>query len=153
MPSYVFDPEELRELALRHVGKPVSQIVPALEQDLKAKYGELVHLDMPWVITPAGFMMYQVKADRTVVNHEEKPQAEVWKDKGNAAYVHLHTNVDLPTPSLSLRLFHLFHSVREVKNQREFDRSDQMMVKQVREKELTDRPFFFFVMWSFQRQV
>ncbi len=99
------------------------------------------------------FMMYQVKADRTVVNHEEKPQAEVWKDKGNAAYVHLHTNVDLPTPSLSLRLFHLFHSVREVKNQREFDRSDQMMVKQVREKELTDRPFFFFVMWSFQRQV
>ena len=33
------------------------------------------------------YLMYQVKEDRTIVNHvEEKSQAEVWKEKGNAAY-------------------------------------------------------------------
>jgi C-8 sterol isomerase len=61
MPYYAFDPEELREVALRHAGKPVPEIVPGLERDLKDRYGDLIHLDMPWVINPAGFMMYQVK--------------------------------------------------------------------------------------------
>jgi C-8 sterol isomerase len=61
MASYTFDPEELRDVALRHVGKPVSEIVSGLERDLKAEYGDLIHLDMPWVVNPAGFAMYQVK--------------------------------------------------------------------------------------------
>jgi len=61
MSSYAFDPEELRDVALPHVGKPVPEIILGLESDLKAKYGDLIHLDMPWVINPAGYMMYQVK--------------------------------------------------------------------------------------------
>lgn len=61
MARYVFDPHELRDLALRHVGKPVGVIAADLEQDLADKYGKLISRDMPWVITPAGFLMYQVK--------------------------------------------------------------------------------------------
>jgi len=59
--SYAFDPLELRDVALRHVGKPVPEIVAGLERDLKAEYGDRIHLDMPWVMSPAGFAMYQVK--------------------------------------------------------------------------------------------
>lgn len=61
MATFVFDPLELRDLALRHVGKPVPDIAADLEQDLADKYGDLISRDAPWVITPAGFLMYQVK--------------------------------------------------------------------------------------------
>lgn len=61
MSAYALDPDEIRELALPHVGKPPAQIMADLERDLAARYGDLIHLDMPWVTNPAGFAMYQVK--------------------------------------------------------------------------------------------
>jgi C-8 sterol isomerase len=61
MTRYALDPYELRDLALQHVGKPVPQIAADLEHDLVAKYGNMIQTDMPWVLTPAGFVMYQVK--------------------------------------------------------------------------------------------
>lgn len=61
MTRYAFDPFELRDIALQHVGKPVPEIVTDLEADLVAKYGDLINTDMPWVINPAGFVMYQIK--------------------------------------------------------------------------------------------
>ena len=34
MSSYAFRGEQLRDLALRHVGKPISELAPDLESDL-----------------------------------------------------------------------------------------------------------------------
>lgn len=58
---YVFEPDALHEIALRHVGKPPQEIATNLEAELKTTYGPLIHTDMPWMIQPAGFAMYHVK--------------------------------------------------------------------------------------------
>jgi hypothetical protein len=61
MARYAFEPQELREIALTHVGKPVPDIERDLVAELGARYPDLISTDMPWINSPAGLLMYQIK--------------------------------------------------------------------------------------------
>ena len=59
--AYLFDPDLIDEIGQRHIGKSSKRMFEGIGADLKAKYGENIHLDQPLFFNSAGGIMYQIK--------------------------------------------------------------------------------------------
>jgi C-8 sterol isomerase len=60
--AYVFDPEELHQIAKRAVGKrPRSALLASVESELATHYPKHITRDNPWVFNNAGGAMGQIK--------------------------------------------------------------------------------------------
>ena len=59
--GFLFDPDVVDEIGQRHLGKDPDAMVADIGADLKAKYGDHIHLDMPLFFNSAGGIMYQIK--------------------------------------------------------------------------------------------
>jgi C-8 sterol isomerase len=59
--GFLFDPDVIDEIGQRHIGKPMDALVTGIGADLKAKYGEAIHLDQPFFFNSAGGILYQIK--------------------------------------------------------------------------------------------
>lgn len=53
----LFEPEELRDLALPLLGQPIDAMVPALHAALRRRYGDHIRPDPPWMLNNAGGAM------------------------------------------------------------------------------------------------
>ncbi len=59
--AYLFDPDLIDEIGQRHLDQPITQMMDHIGADLRAKYGENIHLDQPLFFNSAGGIMYQIK--------------------------------------------------------------------------------------------
>ena len=60
--AYLFDPEELHDIAKLAIGKkPRSEIFAAVEDALAARYPKHIARDTPWIFNNAGGAMGQIK--------------------------------------------------------------------------------------------
>ena len=57
----VFEPAVLHEVARRHVGAPLAELLDAMLDDLEARYPGRISRDQPWIFSNAGGAMVQVK--------------------------------------------------------------------------------------------
>jgi C-8 sterol isomerase len=55
--GYVFEPEVLHEIARRHLGPPMEQMLPKLVADLAERYPGHIETDLNWVFNNAGGAM------------------------------------------------------------------------------------------------
>jgi C-8 sterol isomerase len=53
----LFDPETLREVVTPLIGRPIDALVPALHAELRARYGDHIRRDPPWLLNNAGGAM------------------------------------------------------------------------------------------------
>jgi C-8 sterol isomerase len=61
MSRHLFEPREIHDLAVQHLGQPLEPMFDAIIGDLSARYPGVISQDQPWIFSNAGGAMIQVK--------------------------------------------------------------------------------------------
>jgi deazaflavin-dependent oxidoreductase (nitroreductase family) len=61
MSNYVFDPQVIHRISLKHPGEPLEQIVANITAELEERYPGAIDDSKPWIFNNAGGVMVQMK--------------------------------------------------------------------------------------------
>ena len=68
MSSYVFDPQVIHEVSLKHLGEPLEQMFDNIAADLSERYPGAIDTSKPWIYNNAGGVMLQMKLYHASLN-------------------------------------------------------------------------------------
>src|SRR5579884_916632 len=61
MANYVFDPQVIHEISLKHLGKPLEQMFADISAELSERYPGMIDDSKPWIFNNAGGVMLEMK--------------------------------------------------------------------------------------------
>src|SRR5437660_7670836 len=61
MTSYVFDPQVIHEISLKHLGEPLEQMFANITAELSERYPGTIDDSQPWIFNNAGGVMLEMK--------------------------------------------------------------------------------------------
>jgi C-8 sterol isomerase len=61
MTHYVFDPQVLHEICLKHLGQPLDQMFAAITAEIAERYPGMIDDSKPWIFNNAGGVMLEMK--------------------------------------------------------------------------------------------
>ncbi|HLH61500.1 MAG TPA: ERG2 family protein [Ktedonobacteraceae bacterium] len=61
MSSYVFDPQVIHEISLKHLAKPLEKMFADISAELSERYPGMIDISKPWIFNNAGGVMLEMK--------------------------------------------------------------------------------------------